>query len=79
MFTKALIICALLLVGCGPPYEGKKWDTWRCSFFRLDGVYTVSGRELHQPGTMITVHRGTRSFMFKRSAIERCEKDADQT
>lgn len=82
MWTKALIFCLGFLIAFACLNRG--WLTpeiYICSFDHINGTFTVSGRELlRRDAVMITVHRGTRTFMFRRIDLYTCEKDAtDQT
>ncbi len=76
MLRKTLIFYLFVLAACAPPLPIESKDLYRCTFERMEGVYTVSEGELLARGAMITVHRGARTFMFKRYHVKGCEKDA---
>jgi len=78
MTSKVLFVFLLIASGCAEDLRGST-DLYRCTFERMSGSYTVTARELNRVGAMITVHSGTRTFMFKRSNVSVCEKDAITT
>jgi len=78
MTSKILFVFLLIVAGCVEDRRGST-DLYRCTFERMSGTYTATARELNRLGTMITVHSGTRTFMFRRSNVSVCEKDATES
>ena len=45
---------------------------YQCGFEKIDGTFTATERELQGDSQLITVQRGERTFMFRRTWLMGC-------